>query len=249
MDVIDYRNAYVISSAEIDDKPVNTCRSKIQACCSLTDQHSGECEDYYLCQACIGEHMYLDGQIAQVPTSEVALIFNRHVSKLMKKFANHRDDVIQIVRQGEKSKMFDGRYSKCGELRFVVPVAAARELETPNQIIDATLDAKPLVARTTLTSPDGRWQAVLEYPVDYMNVHPPTKGFSIDVGPILYPDFTVEANPPISMLQPAYVLYKALDDVEFVVRVSTVLAGGGVTQHYNEVIHRDALCALYSLAK
>ena len=105
------------------------------------------------------------------------------------------------------------------------------------------------MGRTTLDDAEGGWQAVLEYPIPYMNVHPPEARFQVDVGPILYPDFAATAPSLVERLQLAYVMYNQLDVAEFALRVPTQVAEGQstTTLHYAEVVKTAAPSILYSL--
>ena len=82
-----------------------------------------------------------------------------------------------------------------------------------------------------------------------MNVHPPENRFQVDVGPILYPDFSSAAPSLVQRLQLAYVMYNRLDGVEFALRVPTQVTEGqsANTLHYSEVVKTGAPSALYSL--
>ncbi len=250
MQILDYRNAFATSTAAVDDVEVNTCRAQILAACTLNHQPTGRSDAFYLGKECIGEHMYKDIGIAQDPTSEVCIIFNETESSSLKKFANHRRDVIQPIAVNVALETFAGFNACWTDLRFMLPRADARPLTTPSQIITATLDGQPLVGRTTLTDPAGDWQAVLEYPIAYMNVHPPENRFQVDVGPILYPDFNSTAEKLIERLQLAYVLYNQLDAVEFAVRVPTPAADGqsAMSLHYAQIVKTAARCELFALA-
>ena len=68
----------------------------------MTNQETVEPYDYFLGKECIGERMYFDIGIAQVPPSEVAIIFNADETSLQKKFVNHEDDVVQSGQFGIK---------------------------------------------------------------------------------------------------------------------------------------------------
>ena len=84
-------------------------------------------------------------------------------------------------------------------------------MTTAEQVIEATLDGRPLVGRTTIYGQNGR-RAALEYPIVYMNVHPPIQSFQVDVGPILFTDVQAwDPNCPVVGLEMAYVMYNTFD--------------------------------------
>ena len=250
MDILDYRSCFALNTAARAGVDLNTCRTQLLARCELADQETGDSGEFFLGKNCIGEHMYKDGGIVQVPTAEVCLVYCEDDWMLVKKFANHDHDVIQVGSADDNPPDFDGQQSYWSDFQFHLPRAAARPLPVPDDIIDATLAFEPLVARTTIADARGRWRAVLEYPVVYMNVHPPIQGFTLDVGPILFPDFDSRAVPMIRRMELAYILYKRLDHAEFAVRVPTpVVAGGpGQTLHYTKVIEMNATNEFFSLS-
>ena len=229
---------------------MNTCRAQINASCVLTDTAGGQSHELYLGKECIGEHMYKEIGIAQVPTSEVATIFGKSESSLLKKFANHDNDVVQSGAMDVRRKGFAGGYAYWTDLQFVLRSAQARPLQTVEEIISATLAGEAMVGRTALIDPERGWEAALEYPINYVNVHPPAGRFQVDVGPILYPDLTSTEASVVDRVQLAYVMYNQLDEVEFAIRTPTVVAEGqsGETLHYSEVIVVSAPSELFSLS-
>ena len=111
MEVLDYHRSFTLYTSAVDGVEKNTCRTQILARCGLDDEESGASGSFYLGKACIGEHMYMEGGIAQEPTSEVCVVFAEGQTMLVKKFADHASDVVQISRLGEKTRLFDGRYA------------------------------------------------------------------------------------------------------------------------------------------
>ena len=95
MNILDYRSCFVTYTSAADEKEMNTCRTQLQASCALIDHNTNTTVQYHLGKECIGEYMYKDIGIAQVPTSEVAIIVSDNESSLQKKFAEHKNDIIQ----------------------------------------------------------------------------------------------------------------------------------------------------------
>ena len=250
MKVIDYRSSFTINTSADEGGENNTCRTQVLAKCALTNDDSGQSGEYFLGKDCIGEYMYKERGIAQEPTANVGVIFGEKESLLFKKFANHESDIIQTGAQGARQKGFAGNYAYSKELNFKLKEVEARPLKSSDEIILATLDCEPMVGRTLLSDEEQKWHTVLEYPLYYMNVHPPEGRFQVDVGPILYPDFDVKGESPIECLKLAYVMYNQLDAVEFAIRVPTLVVEGqsGETLHYSKVIKIPAQSELFSLA-
>ena len=251
MEVLEYHRCFAVNTAAIDGVETNTCRTQILAKCELLNGASGEAGTFFLGKECIGEFMYQAGGMAQVPTAEVCCIFSEGESSQLKKFANHERDVRQSHRCGEKVQLFDGRYACWTELRLDLKTAPARLLETPDDIIAATLASEAMVGRTALEDEASQWQAVIEFPIVYMNAHPPAKRFQVDVGPVLFPDFSTEAPSPIAMLELAYILFNEFDKVEFAVRAPTRVADDHQAEalHFSRVVRLPARNQLFSLSR
>ena len=249
MEVLDYHRCFAINTSARDGEERNTCRTQLLARCSIESKGADQGEEFFLGKECIGEYMYAQGGIAQVPTSEVCIVFGRKESSLLKRFANHENDVIQAGPVDVRRKCFDGSYAYWTDLRFSLNRSAARHLSTAEEIIDATLAGEVLLGRTTLVDAEGGGRAVLEYPIHYMNVHPPEERFQVDVGPILFPNFAATAGSLVEHLQLAYVMFNRLDEVEFALRVPTRVVEGQAAEvlHYSQVIKVRAESALFSL--
>ncbi len=249
MKTLDYRNSFAIYCSARKDRPDNTCRIQIQATCTLLDGTTDAGQSFYLGKECIGEYVY-DNQrgIAQVPTSEVCIIFCHGPTALIKKFASHDNDVIQIADMGQDRRGFDGRQSRWLSMKYVIQEAEIEPLLKPQQIIAATLDGRSLVGRTSLDSDTG-CSALLEYPIPYINVHPPVQGFQVDVGPILLADLASDTEPAVSRMNLAYVMFNDFKQVEFAIRVPTSIgqATGAETLHYAEVVKRKAQNELFAI--
>ncbi|SVB80847.1 uncharacterized protein METZ01_LOCUS233701 [marine metagenome] len=248
MKVLDFNRSHTIVTSAQEGVEMNTCRSQVLASCTLTDD-SQRPVTYYLCKECIGEHMYKEIGIAQVPTSEICTIFGEHESSLRKKFADHKDDVIQSGTNDVSRKGFAGGVAYWTNLRFLLKSAEARPLRTTDDIITATLGGESMVGVTTLADSKNGGETRLEYPIPYVNVHRPENRFQVDVGPILYPD--VASNEPalVDRLQFAYVMYNQLEVAEFALRVPTVIGGdlSVETQHYSQVVKVPARSELFAL--
>ncbi|MCH2212272.1 MAG: hypothetical protein MK110_13290 [Fuerstiella sp.] len=201
MEILDYRRCFAICVSAVDGEENNTCRAQLLARCELTDKSAGDTQQFFLGKECVGEYMYQKRGIAQVPTSEVCVIFSDGDSSLQKKFANHDSDVIQSGEMTVSRQGFDGSWANWTGLRFILEHGHAETLQSVDEIIRATLDGECLVGRTTLNDPSGEWQARLEYPIPYINVHPPQGLFQVDVGPVLYPDFSSTAPRSIERLR------------------------------------------------
>lgn len=255
MELIDYSRSFAINTSAVDGAENNTCRTQLLARCCFTDSDGVE-RNYFLGKECIGEYVYKE-KIAQIPTAEVCIIFSENDSSLLKKFVDHKNDVVQTGEMTVPRKCFDGSYANWTALRFHFTPKTARLLSSPDlyaeasahaeAIIEATLAGEPLVARTTIETPDDG-NVLLEYPIPYMNVHPPENRYQVDVGPILFLDPQPESGHTVERFHLAYIMYNEPDRAEFAFRVPTRVGDGvGETLHYADVVTMDATHQIFAL--
>ena len=253
MKVLDYRGCWALERVAIEGVEVNACRTQILSKCELSNEETGEKEEFFLAKACIGENMYdksgnaLREGITQIPTCEICRILNVGMMAELKKYADHDNDVVFVGKHAEKRKLFDGRDAYWTDFRLDLKEAEGKPLETKEEICQSTSESIPMVARTTYWDDNHAWKAMLEYPVVYLNWHPTTKEFGLDVGPILYADLRSISNPLISCLEMAYVIYQCFDRAEFAVRVPTKIKED-VTLHFSKVLCMDVKNEFFSLA-
>jgi hypothetical protein len=250
MNVLDYHNSHIINTSATDGVESNTCRTQVLASCTMTETDADQSYDFYLGKECIGEHMYKEIGIAQVPTSEVCVIFSKTESSLLKKFANHDRDVVQSGPMDVAREGFAGGYAYWTDLQFMLKSTQARRLDSIDDIIAAVTAGDAMVGRTLLSEPELGWSATLEYPINYVNVHPPAKRFQVDVGPVLYPELDSTEAFIVDRVRLAYVMFNQFDAVEFAIREQTALNDDeqARTLHYSRVVKTAAASELYSLS-
>ena len=250
MQILDHRACFVTYTAALEEEEMNTCRTQLMASCTLIDHRTETTVQYHLGKECIGEHMYKDKLgIAQVPTSEVAIIISDNESSLQKKFADHQHDIRQSGPVNSRRQGFAGGYAYWTKFHLTLKSASARAVQTPDEIATATLAGEALVGHTALSDKTQGWSALLEYPIPYINIHPPKKRFQVDVGPILYPDFAASDPLLVDRLRFAYIMYNQLDKAEFALRLPSPIGSEqqAKTLHYSQVVTVSAHSQLYSL--
>ena len=245
--VRDYSRSFAVNTSARNGKELNTCRTQLLASCALLDEADNS-REFFLGKECIGEYMYQESGIAQVPTSEVCTIFSSQDSSLLKKFANHAYDIVQAGEMTVARQGFDGSYANWTSLRFIQKWRTARLLSSIDAIIDATLAGETMVGRTIITTQNGR-EAVLAYPIPYMNVPPLDRRFQADVGPILFPQTHFTTTWMVERMQLAYVMFNELNSAEFALRVPTRVVANKPeeTLHYSHIIKMEATHQLFGL--
>jgi hypothetical protein len=195
----------------------NIARIQLDAACTLSDARSGESDTFYLIAPCRAERMYLDTQLFQMPNYEFSGIFSTRDCLLVRThWASERDNREYAV---NRSRFED-------VLLDVRTFAAERPLDDAAAIVAATLENRPLVGRTELSDPDGKWRAVLEYPVKTMNVLREPPRFQVDTGPLILPAFGSTAERRIEQFELAYVVYNRFDRAELILRTPVPLPDG-----------------------
>ncbi len=230
MKITDYGNSYVTWTGIVvkDDtrKPghmpwPNTVRILLDSRCWITDD-SGEEREYNMLSPCRTEWMYRSDTLWQEPNYEFAGIYSD--SEWM---AGHirAGDFNEFGGDWRVAHPVEGRFS---EIKTVVRhYAKVEKLENDRQVVEATRDCLPIIARTELWSDDGKTRATVEYPIKTMNVQIERGRMQVDTGPVIYPDFRSDEQSEIRKLQFAYVCYNTDDVAEFVLRRPTPMISEG----------------------
>ena len=228
--ITDYGNSYVTWTSKSDPNDTrkpghmpwdNTVRILLDSRCWIADE-SGETREYNLISACRTEWMYRSDVLWQQPNFEFAGIYSDtewmagHIrSGDANEFGGHWKVAVPIA---------DGFH----ELRTVAKNhTRVEELESDAQVVEATMEFLPIVARTEIQSVDGKTGAVIEYPIRTMNVQLERNRMQVDTGPLIYPDLDSTAESEIEKLHFAFVCFNAADVAEFVLRAPTPVLRDG----------------------
>jgi hypothetical protein len=228
--ITDYGNSYVTWTDKInpDDtrKPghmpwANTIRILLDSRCWITDA-SGETREYNLMSPCRTEWMYRSDVLWQQPNYEFAGIYSD-----TEWMAGH-------VRSGEMTE-FGGdwrvpcpitdRFQKFGTV--IQHHGEVKELADDAQVVEATTDFLPIVARTEVWSADEKTRAIIEYPVRTMNVQLERKRIQVDTGPLIYPALDAAEESEIQKLHIAFICFNVDGVAEFILRCPTPVISDG----------------------
>ena len=204
----------------------NTIRILIDSRCHIVDTQSGESEWYYLITPCRTEWMYRDDILwKNDPNLEfVGIYSNNHYRhghvQVKDKLRPQQDmDIVKDVKVGLSD--FEPN---------LIFYAQGQELLNDAEVIQATLDLVPIIATTEFESEDKIKKVIIEYPIKTMNYVKEKERFQVDTGPLLFPDFEINAVNDIQKLELAFVCYNNRDVAEFVSRVPTVINNGSDKQ-------------------
>ena len=176
----------------------------------MTDDKTGESEEYFLITPCRTEWMYRDDTLFQTPNYEYCGVWTR-TEFIGLGGAQHRRQGSGVP-QYIKDNFTDFRL-------MTTPLPSARILENDEEIIDATLNDELLIGRTEIRDNANGISAVVEYPIKTMNVHPERKRFQVDTGPLPFPDLSRTVERQIECFSVAFVCYNNFNLAEFILRV------------------------------
>ena len=223
----------------------NSVRIQFDARCELTDEKTGNVDEFFLITPCRGEWMYrpdvLFANNDANPNREYCGVWSRT------EFMGFGGDGQTGQEQTRTVNSIEERYSEFGlTLRHFEETL---ELKDAEQIIEATHASLPLVGRTEIWDYNRETRAMVEYPVKTINLHPERKRFQVDTGPVLFPDLSLSVERSIERFYLAFVGYNTLDMAEFILRVPTTLHVNGKVAHmahYSDSRRMEAKNALFS---
>ena len=228
--VCDFNNSYVKWEGEYDPSDTrkpghmpwgNRLRIQLDARCELTDEETGETEEFFLITPCRTEWMYRSDLLWQMPNYEYCGIFSRtevmagHVKVEKTEFGGDINSP-----QTVEGSYIDYRITKRG-------FPKAQRLANDEQVIKATLKDLMLIGRTEIEDVTGRLRAMIEYPIKTMNIQEKHGRFQVDTGPLPFPDLASPVDRTIEKFSMAFVCYNTFDLAEFVLRRPTPVMAGG----------------------
>ncbi len=209
----------------------NMARIQLDALIGVIAKETNESERFALIAPCRTEWVYAENRLFQLPSREYRNIYS---------LTEQRSMGYGLTDDAERSR---GHLVSDDFRSLEIDVQTFRRtrvLRTPEEIVKATADKIPLVGQTLIDLPDTKHCYVLQYPIKTMNFQPKTNSFQVDTGPVLVPDFKIEAEHVIDWLEMAHIAYNRLDRAEFILRRPTPIEDeDGKTlchvQHYSEV--------------
>lgn len=211
--IVDFARSYV-TFFTTPAQGNSIARIQLDAICTLFDAQGEEVDTYYLGAACRSEDMYRDENLFLTPNYEFCGIFSQDYCLLVRThWTSDRDwhepgsNTVRFARVAIDTR----------------PLPTPRQLESPAEIVAATLANRPLVATTELRDEATGQRGVLMYPVKTQNVVENPPQFQVDTGPILVPDFASTAPTLIQRFDISHVVYNRLTRAEFIARRPVVV--------------------------
>ncbi len=192
----------------------NMARIQLDAMIDVIDDSSGESDRFVLIQPCRTERVYKEDRLFQIPSGEFRVIYSLEEHRSVGKAMTYEGGVSKgsAVKDNFRSLVID-----------VVTFPKTQALGTPAEVNELTAANHPLVGRTEIKDPKLPLRYVIEYPIKTMNFMPRDNSYQIDTGPLLVPDFDLEAESVIDRLEMAHVAFnhKHPELAEFILRQPT----------------------------
>ena len=208
----------------------NNARIQVEARIELSDLQAGTCEELYLLASCKGEHTYAARDLFIEPNYDFCGVFNETQFSILR---TRLGDTQFVADCGPVQPRFERVYAQ-------IVNRPAQKLDGVRDIVEATLNGSPLIARTELASPDGSRKCLLEYPIKTMNANDIVPMYQVDTGPVAYPDWDSDAEVLAGRFRLAFVAFNTPHFADFVVLTPTQLTPGVLTPHYSEVVSHEA---------
>lgn len=190
----------------------NRARIQLDAIIDVVQISTGNYQRFVLIAPCRTEWVYAEDRLFQLPSSEYRNIYSLSQQRGMGRSITHT---------GGRSRGTPVSPTFRSLTIDVHTFTRTQRLSTAADIVKATASNVPLVGRTTINDPDGKFRYILEYPIRTMNFQPKTNSFQVDTGPLLVPDFKVNEQQAIDRLEMAHIAYNRLDRAEFILRRPT----------------------------
>lgn len=215
---------------------VNNARIQVESSCRLTLADGTEVETW-LVASCKSEHTYAERDLFSFPNYDFSILYSRERYRIFRIHAEHRPE-------GDESGLLADRFA---DVTFQLVEANARRCESVEEILDAGFAGWPLIARNELTDEETGSTAVLEYPVKTMNLNREKGLYQTDTGPLAVPQ-GMGWTGDLDGFRIGYAAFNRPDEVEFVLRRPTLLAGGDVVvEHYREKLVLPAVNSLWTV--
>ncbi len=188
-------------------------------------------EDYFLVASCKGEDTYGKGNLFLIPSYDFCMIYSMDEFMIIRTHYNAERDNTTV---GYNRVHFL-------DVHFNIRMKDANILKYNEEIISATFANHVLNGYTEIHDSNGKYHAMIEFPIKTMNVNNIDNMYQVDTGPILLPDFAI-AKHMIECFKLAYVAFNRTDEVYFVIQEPTPITEGSneKVSFYSKVICMDS---------
>ena len=226
--------------------PANAVRFWIESRTTVIDEPAGTSHVFYQCGSCKSENTCAEESLFPEDNYDFLPILGgrewlvfRRPCRISEAYRRVQPELTEPGSWGEP--ILKLRYGR-----------GVSELESFEEIRDATAEGRPIVAQTELRNEQIGLKAVIEYPVKTMNVSLDKSMYQVDTGPIAYPDLAKRSERPIECLSLAFVAFNAPDFADFVIEQPTPIVQDekelAQVYHYSKPFSLEARNRLLALA-
>jgi hypothetical protein len=221
----------------------NYSRKPIDCVLTVGDRHQGRTVQFVLPPSCKTEILGVESGIFTQPNADFVPVFSQERFLGIKTYAFIGQEQGTVMLGGSSDRVQPDRHSGLvadvfEAVRIDIQSVPGTHLSSVDQIVEATHDHIPLVARTTLKNE--RYNAVIEHPVKTINVGRREPFYQTDTGPVMLPDLTRDWDDMIEGIELAYSAFNTVDRVEFMVRGPSQTPRGDRVHHYGQSVRRDS---------
>ena len=258
MQVCDFSRSYLTFCIDLRVKPPitvsqlppfasNTVRIQLDCRCTVTDNVGGSTE-YVLGVPCKSEQVNVNENIWHQPNADFCVITSKDRFLLIKSWDKHDKGVrLYPPSLGVQPERQIGNVEDAWTRFSIDPhTTNGRPLSSNDEIIEATLAGRPLVAQTEFHTEDGL-RVQLEYPVKTINVGELDRFYQIDTGAVLFPDTSTGGEDLIERIRLAYVAHNCPDWAEFIVNIPTAVSDDVKVNHYSKSQRVDAINTMFEV--
>ena len=248
MKVYDFSRSFVTFRMDLDQKPpkmisapppykINQARMQLACVCTIEGPGFDGARTYVLSESCKSEVVGAEADLFTRPNADMCLIADKCEFMVIKSWAS-RSIHANYINQGQAAQ--PERQAEAVEdvtVRFNIYLKEtnARPLETIDDIIAATVQNHPLVARIEYEDQDH--QICLDHPVKTFNLNEVDGVYQTDTGPLIVPDLRrerLEMNHRfIEVFDQAYAAFDASNWVDFIFNAPTEVGPDIFVNHYN----------------
>lgn len=237
MPPLDYGRSFICNTASY-----NSVRFWVESRTRIIDSHSNEVVDFLQCGSCKSEHTFAHRDLFHQDNYDFLpvlgdghwLIFRRHAQA-----TDRYRSVVPETLWGEP-------------VLRLIEAHDAVELDSWEQVRDATAMGLPIVTQTELSHEEGGLRAVIECPCKTMNVGIDNRMYQVDTGPVVVPDLTRRFDQRADCLRLAFLAFNAPEFTDFVVEQPTPVTDiNGVetcrVYHYSALFSLPATNRVFAL--
>jgi len=248
MKVLAFPRSFLVFEVDFDRKPPKTvsdfrqnkhnrARIQIDCRCQITDR-GGNATDYFLGESCKTERVGVPRDVGLFiqPNADFRPVMSEEYSVFFKSWdKNDKGVMLQPPSLGPQPER---QVVKTNEAFYRYAIRPAHVEATPlsdvKEIIQATDDGKPLVARTEYAM--AGYRILLEYPVFTFNVSEKHQSYQTDTGPVIFPELDKPHERVPDSFRLAFSAFNAPDWIEFIVQKPTSVGNGISVNHYAESV-------------